>query len=524
LLWSLWLVFHFLITSCKPAASPPPEPQDEKTLQATLWGERFEVFLEHQPVVAGSPTRFVTHVSDIALGEPRRAGPLTFVLRPRSGPPLELVAPAPSRPGIYTPEITIPAPGEWTLDLRIREESGESAVGPMPIAVFAAREKAEQAPAPEAPEGISFLKEQQWKLRMTIEPAVRRRMVERLRVAGTVTARPESIAAVTPPLAGRLLSPPSGALPSLGARVEAGQTLALIQPPFADFFVKRSDLEADAIRAKLALDFAELAFARVEKLTGLDLKTARERDEAELALRTARANHDAATRVHAAYDRAGAVLFGSSAEGRGPTDLPRLELKAPIAGIVTERTANLGEHVPAERAVFRILDAEWVAIEAKVPESELYRVAASMDAAYELPGAPGELVSVLRDGAGRFAFLGSVVDARTRTVPLVYEVENARGELRIGMALTVHIETQRAEEALAVPESAIVEEEGQPVVFVQVSGETFEKRTVALGIRDSGFAQVLEGLSGGVRVVTKHAYAIRLASVATSVPAHGHAH
>jgi membrane fusion protein, heavy metal efflux system len=106
----------------------------------------------------------------------------------------------------------------------------------------------------------------------------------------------------------------------------------------------------------------------------------------------------------------------------------------------------------------------------------------------------------------------------------VYELPNPDGRLRIGMALTVYVETAHVEEALVVPVAALVDEDGRAIAFVQVSGETFEKRDLTLGIRDGAFVQILAGLAEGERVVTKGAYAIRLASVSTTIPAHGHAH
>jgi hypothetical protein len=92
------------------------------------------------------------------------------------------------------------------------------------------------------------------------------------------------------------------------------------------------------------------------------------------------------------------------------------------------------------------------------------------------------------------------------------------------MALTIYLETAHVAEALAVPVSALVEEDGRAVAFVQVSGETFHKRELTVGVQDGAFVQVLTGLSAGERVVTKGVYAIRLASVSTTIPAHGHAH
>ena len=117
------------------------------------------------------------------------------------------------------------------------------------------------------------------------------------------------------------------------------------------------------------------------------------------------------------------------------------------------------------------------------------------------------------DNGGRLVHVGLEVDRQTRTVPIVYEVPNADGRLRIGMALRVHLETEEVQDALAIPGSAIVDVGGRAVAYVHVSGETFVDRHLTLGIRDGDQVQVLDGLSEGERVVTTGAYAIRLASV-----------
>lgn len=116
------------------------------------------------------------------------------------------------------------------------------------------------------------------------------------------------------------------------------------------------------------------------------------------------------------------------------------------------------------------------------------------------------------------------VEAGTRTVPLIYEVKNPDNLLRVGQSVNLFVETARTEEALAIPSAAIVEEDGRPIAFVQVAGETFQKRDLTLGIRDGNWVQVLSGINEGERVVTKGAYAVRLASVSSAIPAHGHVH
>ena len=75
-----------------------------------------------------------------------------------------------------------------------------------------------------------------------------------------------------------------------------------------------------------------------------------------------------------------------------------------------------------------------------------------------------------------------------------------------------------------MPSSAIVDDAGRPIVFVQVEGEAFERRPVTLGTREGELVQVLSGVKPGEHIVTKGAYLVRLASLSTSVPAHGHVH
>ena len=69
-----------------------------------------------------------------------------------------------------------------------------------------------------------------------------------------------------------------------------------------------------------------------------------------------------------------------------------------------------------------------------------------------------------------------------------------------------------------------MDDAGRPIVFVQREGETFERRAVTLGPRSGDLVQITEGVKPGDRVVTKGAYLVRLASLSTSVPAHGHVH
>jgi RND family efflux transporter MFP subunit len=485
-----------------------------------VFGQRHEIFAEHLLVVAGTPTKFVTHVTDLKTLQPRREGPIRFQLQVGQERPIEQVEQAPARAGIYEVVLIFPRPGEWSVKLIVPMEEGEETVSLPPMKVFASANEVANAPAPEAPKGITFLKEQQWKILAETKPVARGKLVEQLRLPASVTARPGSLAQVTPPIAGRLLPPPGKSMPLVGDQVQAGQMLALLQAPFSEIGARLVETEGEVVRSKLSLEQAEAAFERIEKLAKADAKSGRELQESEFALKIAHGKYQAALALQATY-RLASTNFGNQSIG---ASLPAIELRSPITGsIVSQSGAAVGEHIMAEKAAFTVLDATSVFVEARVPEASINRLGATKAASYEVPGETSRFIPITGGGGG-LVFVGIHVDVATRTVPLIYEVKNAANRLRVGQFVNLYVETDRAEDALAIPNEAIVEEWGQSVAFVQVGGETFQKRDLTLGIRDGNWVQVLSGIAEGERVVTKGAYAIRLASVSSAIPAHGHVH
>ncbi|MCI0534192.1 MAG: efflux RND transporter periplasmic adaptor subunit [Verrucomicrobiales bacterium] len=496
-----------------------PQGEEPKTAQITVWGERHEIFAEHRFVVADTPTKFVTHVTDLKTLEPRREGPIKFALRQGNEAPIAQVENATIRAGVYEVMLKFPKAGDWNVSVSIPTEEGEKTVALPPVKVFASAGDAQPGDEPAALEGISFLKEQQWKILLKAEPVMKRRLVERVKLPATAMAKPGLSASVVAPVAGQLLAPTGGELPLPGQKVEAGQLLAVLRPSFSEAAAMFAGSEGEFARAKAAFDKAELTYQRTKKLADQNAKSERELQEAELSLQTARASYEAAAAFRSTYRQLSDPNRGTPP--KEPDSFAALELRAPIAGVINQLGAGLGQPIRADHIVFQILNPEVLWIEARVPEAALVRIPENADASFAASG--GDLVSIKAAGGGR-VFAGLEVDAATRTVPLVYEAKNGNRKVRVGQAVSLYVETHRAEEAVAIPDSAIVEEAGNFIAFVQVSGETFQKRELKLGIRDGNLVQVLDGVNEGERVVTKGAMAIRLASVSGVIPAHGHAH
>ena len=193
-------------------------------------------------------------------------------------------------------------------------------------------------------------------------------------------------------------------------------------------------------------------------------------------------------------------------------------LRSPVSGVIAERTATNGANVSAGTVLFRVVDARQVQVAGQVREADLARARQAKTAELEVPGHDA------RVPAGRLASLGRVLDPATRTVPITFALDNGTLGLAVGQAVFLHLLLDEAASHPVVPASALVDDAGRPIVFVQREGEAFERRPVTLGARSGNVVQVTSGVKAGERVVTTGAYLVRLASLSTQVPSHGHVH
>ena len=125
---------------------------------------------------------------------------------------------------------------------------------------------------------------------------------------------------------------------------------------------------------------------------------------------------------------------------------------------------------------------------------------------------------------GKPLAVNPVIDPTARTAEIRFALDNHGPRLPIGQAVRLRLFVGDEESRTAIPESAVVDDGGRPVVFVQTGGESFERRPVRLGSAADGYVHVVEGVEPGERVVHHGAYLVRLAAMSTQIPAHGHVH
>jgi RND family efflux transporter MFP subunit len=278
--------------------------------------------------------------------------------------------------------------------------------------------------------------------------------------------------------------------------------------PFTPAPGDKPSLEYAISEAATALDLARRDRERTERLLKADAIPAKRLDEARAAEATAVA------RVAASKERLTQYESSRQADADGPQFL----LRAPISGVVAEVRSSPGANVAQGDSLLRIVAVDEVYVLANVPESDAYRLAQLTGADIESPG-PNSTFP-----AGRFVSRSSFIDPQSRTLSVIYDVPNPGRRLAVGESVFVRLFLSGRTRAVTVPESAIVDDGGRPVVFIQREGESFARTPVKLGIREGDLVQVTEGLKPGERVVTRGAYLVRLAALSTQIPAHGHVH
>jgi RND family efflux transporter MFP subunit len=497
-----------LAPGCGRARSQPASEPELEALSVTRWTPRTELFAEYPPLVAGETSRFAIHLTRLDSFAPVAEGDVEVHLRGPAGTDEVFRVAEPSRPGIFGVDVTPASAGarELAIVLRSTDLHDKHRVGTVDVHQDTQAARAAALPAAEEPSGIAFLKEQQWSLEFGTAIVEERPVRESVRVPAQLVPRPGGAADVVAPIDGRLarvLDVP------LGSPVARGQELGRMLPP-PPVPGDLPQLERARAEAQSALALAVRDRERAERLTTAGAAPAKRLDEARAAEAQAEARLKAAEGSLAQYN---AARTGGAADAEG-----LFVIRAPVGGVIARRDAAAGANVTAGTVLFHIVDASHIHVVGQIPEAEAARARSVTGAELEIPTLDE------RVPAGRLASVGKVLDPRTRTLPITFAFDNRALGFPVGQAVSLHLLMEPTAPRPVVPAAAIVDDAGRPIVFVQIGGETFERRAVTLGPRAGNLMQVFDGLRPGERVVTRGAYLVRLASLSTSVPAHGHVH
>lgn len=453
--------------------------------------------MEHPALIVGQPDKFAVHLTDLTDFAPLRSGRITLTFTPRDGgnTPVVVVQDTPRAPGIYGPAPSFTHAGVYDLTIEVESPQARDRLSVTGMRVHAT---AAEAPKEEAggESGISFLKEQQWKTPgFATAFADSGEVAESFEATGEILAAAGRYAVVTAPIAGLVDAGAVANAPAPGQAVARGTTLAVLLPALAE-----GGGGSSLAQARRELREAQDEYDRAGRLYAVQAIPQRRLQEAEIRLDAAR------------------EALSGLAGGGALTSSGRLAVRSPISGVIAARSIAPGSRVEAGAPLFTVVDPSVVWLKANVAADRAPLVSATSGATFRVGGIDREY------RVTRALSVGSVVDPSSRTVPIIYAVSNLDRSIKIGSMAAVMVHTNRRRSGVVIPTTAILEEDGRPIAYVQVEGELFERRELALGGIENKRALVLSGIQKGERVVTGAAYQVRLASLSTSVPAHGHEH
>ena len=169
---------------------------------------------------------------------------------------------------------------------------------------------------------------------------------------------------------------------------------------------------------------------------------------------------------------------------------------SPMDGVVMEKTALQGMRFAPGDTLYRIADLTNVWVLADVFEQDLALVRAGQDVTVAITAYPDAAFP------GKVTFVYPTVNPATRTVKVRVEVTNPAMLLKPDMYATVGISTSAAAaQALAVPESAVLDTGRTQAVLVERTPGRFEPHLVTVGRRADGFVEIRGGIQAGDKVV-----------------------
>ena len=196
---------------------------------------------------------------------------------------------------------------------------------------------------------------------------------------------------------------------------------------------------------------------------------------------------------------------GKSSDTPDPESLSLVQLRAPFAGTIERRNFSPSERVAAGDGLLTLADTAtlWVAADLREREWSALILKPGDEIVVE-PATPGAIPLI-----ARVHFVGREVDPTTNAIPLVAVIDNANGQLRPGMFVRVVVPLAESREALTVPESSVLEHDGQTFVFTPAGETTFHRIDFIPGLHVNGKVEVVSGLNADQQVVSQGGFYLK---------------
>jgi len=262
----------------------------------------------------------------------------------------------------------------------------------------------------------------------------------------------------------------------VGTRVKAGERLAKLDDEALR--LRRDEIQSDVRRAEAQRALSATQLDRLQKLVASNSIAKTQIDEAQATLET-----NVQTVAHA---RAQLRQIEH--------DIEQADVRAPFAGVVTERFAQRGEYLQIGATIVHLVDTDHIEARVQAPLALADKIRAGME------------VKVKAAGQEKTANVRTVVpvgDERARQFELRVGLEPALA--LVGSAVEVSLPEDRGDESLTVPRDALVQRQDQTYVMRVSATNTAEQVPVSASLATGDKVEVRGALAAGDRLVVRGA-------------------
>lgn len=469
---------------------------EDMQLIITGYSEMFEIFAEADPLVVGERAEIVVHITQLADFKPLTNADITMHIS-APGSTVSQTREVAAKDGIWYFWLTPEATGEAEILFEISKDDQVYRVNAGKVAIFHDDHDAihfAEDSQPEHPTAITFTKEQSWQIHFATEKVTAKALGVVIKTVGQVLpARGDEM----------ILSASTRGMVRFvsntlyeGVEVQAGEVLLNISGEG----LAEGNATLRYREARSNFERARADYERLSNLAEANIISQRELLEARNTFENAQAVFE---NLSANFSESGQVV------------------RSPSRGFLTRLYVNHGEFAEAGQPLAAIARNQEMVVKTEIQKQ--YAPHLPNLATANLSASNGETFT-LDELEGRILSRPRNADTRTHLLPVFLSINNQAGWIT-GSLLDVYLKTEDSHTSVVVPNSALIEEQGNYFVFVQLHPESFEKREIFPGHTDGIYTTIQRGLEEGERIVTRGAMIVKMAAAASDLDPHsGHMH
>ena len=459
----------------------------------TLWTDKTELFVEFPALIVGNSSRFAAHFTVLKKHQPVREGEVTVSLI-KGDKGIRNTAKSPSSPGIFSPSLQPKEAGNFKLIFDIKTPTFSDTLIIHDIIVYATKKDAITALGDASEDaGISFLKEQAWKIDFQTAPVVKGKIYDVINTSGVWMPAPGSVKSLVAKSNGIV----DFAINNLteGTQVKKGQLLMNLKSQG----LSSNNLNTEIANAKVTYELAKSEYDRKKELYESKIIAKSEFEKVESNFLVAKSTYQS-------------LSTGVSGGGK--------QIRAPFNGFIKSISVTNGDYVEQGIALVSVGTHQSRMLQSQIAPNYGLTMENVQGIWYKTNNGKW---SNVKDSGGSILSIGKDV-AREKPLVSVYAEVKEEIDMPEGSLTEVQIAMGNPIQNIMIPVNALLEDYGSFSVIVQVSGESFERRPIKIGKRNGENVEILQGLEIGEFVVTTGAYQVKMASMSGSAPAHGHEH